>query len=406
MDSLEIKKELEMSYQELVCYLLSKYGKAEHDYFTSQLCSSVNKRVSRSSEGLFCHHIDEDKAIMLSSIRYARKNSYEYQKAGRLVYCNLIEHLLLHVKIVIEPKAVGANENENQGIGGIVNFISKTLNDLYDGYISSKDYIKIAFEMVKDNYEDYINILRYLLDEMGRDNKKSQISLKKQLSRGFRKNMVLKVYERLIKVNESDLLDEEYINGIHTLAAHGVVDKQALLGFEYRLGKYLEYNPELSFYWTKRAAENDHLYSTYMLYFYYINGYGTDKNVDEAFICLCKAANNGHSKAQLELYYQYKKQGKFEEGIKWLQSSAQNGYIEAQRELGYFFYNKRNSKKTMNEAVKWLEQAAEQGDKLSIKYLADIYANSKYVETNLIKANKYRILANNSFENDNEMKIK
>lgn len=293
MDSLEIKKQLDMSYQELVNYLLDKYGKAEHDYFTSRLCSSVNKRVSRSSEGLFCHHIDEDKAIMLSSIEFSRKNPFEYQKAERLVYCNFIEHLLLHVKIVLEPKAEGANKNENQGIGGIKNFISTALNDLYDGDISNKDYIKIAFELVKDNYEDYIKILRYLLDEMGRDNEDSQVILKEQLSRGYKKSKVIRVYERLIKVNESDLLDDDYITEIHTLANNGDIDNQALLGFEYRLGKYLEYNPEMSFYWTKKAAENNHPYSQYKLYLYYNYAFGTERNVEEANKWLHLAANNG-----------------------------------------------------------------------------------------------------------------
>ena len=200
---------------------------------------------------------------MLSSIKYAQKNPLECQKADRLVYCNLIEHLLLHVKIVLEPKAEGANKNENQGIGGIKNFITRALNDLYDSNISNKEYIKIAFELVKDNFEDYIKILRYLLDEMGRDNEDSQVKLKEQLSRGFNKSKVIKIYDRLIKINESDLLDEEYIKEIHKLADDGDVENQALLGYEYHLGKYLEYNPELSFYWTKKAADNNHRYSQY-----------------------------------------------------------------------------------------------------------------------------------------------
>lgn len=293
MDSLEINKQLDMKYQELVNYLLYKYGKAEHDYFTSRLCSSVNKMVSRSGEGLFCHHIDEDKAIMLSSIKYAQKNPFEYQKADRLVYCNLIEHLLLHVKIVLEPKAEGANINEKQGLGGIRNYITGILNDLYNGRVSKKEYLNIAFELVKDNFEDYIKILRYLLDEMGKNNEDSQLELKQKLSQGFYRNIVQKVYERLIKVNDSDLLDEEYITEIHTLAAKGDIEHQALLGIEYRLGKYLEYNAEMSFYWTKKAAENNHPYSQYILYSYYNGAFGTERNVEEANKWLHLAANNG-----------------------------------------------------------------------------------------------------------------
>lgn len=38
-------------------------------------------------------------------------NPFDYQKANGLVYCNLLEHLLLHVKIAENPNAQ-ANENE------------------------------------------------------------------------------------------------------------------------------------------------------------------------------------------------------------------------------------------------------------------------------------------------------
>ena len=79
MDSLEIKKEFAMSYQELVGYLLKKYGAAQYDYFVNESCKSKNKKAMRTSEGLFCHHIDEDKAIMLSHDEWATKNPFSYQ---------------------------------------------------------------------------------------------------------------------------------------------------------------------------------------------------------------------------------------------------------------------------------------------------------------------------------------
>lgn len=40
MESLEIKKELEMSYMKLVNYLLKKYGPAKYDYFCNESCKS------------------------------------------------------------------------------------------------------------------------------------------------------------------------------------------------------------------------------------------------------------------------------------------------------------------------------------------------------------------------------
>ena len=76
MESIEIKEELAMTYNELVEYLLNKYGSAKYDYFCNESCKSKNTKVSRTSEGLFCHHIDEDKAIMLSNDKIAVNNPW------------------------------------------------------------------------------------------------------------------------------------------------------------------------------------------------------------------------------------------------------------------------------------------------------------------------------------------
>ena len=152
---------LNTSYTDTVKYFLKKYGVAKHNYFKDTNCTTKNPQVTRTSEGLYCHHIDEDKAIMLSNDKFAAANPFDYQKANRLVYCNLLEHLLLHVKIAENPNTQ-ANENELPGIGGAINFICKDLNDIYAGKEFTDDWRKTVAEKVKDNFDDYIAILRYL----------------------------------------------------------------------------------------------------------------------------------------------------------------------------------------------------------------------------------------------------
>lgn len=152
---------LKMSYQDIVSALLKKYGSAKHNYFKDTACKTKNPLVTRTNEGLFCHHIDEDKAIMLCNDKFAANNPFEYQKADRLVYCNLLEHLLLHVKIAENPSP-DANENELPGIGGAINFICKDLNDIYSGKEFADEWRKNVADKVKDNFDDYIIILRYL----------------------------------------------------------------------------------------------------------------------------------------------------------------------------------------------------------------------------------------------------
>lgn len=197
MSKEEIKKELGMSYQGLVDYLLEKYGPAQYDYFINDSFRSKNKKVSRSAEGLECHHIDEDKAIMLSSPQYAARNPFEYQKAERLVYCNVLEHLILHIKIVEEPRPLEANEMELPGIGGIINFLCPQINDYYNGYEYKREHQIRKFEKIADNFDDYIGVLNYLLGIVDKRPDLALLVTRERISRGYDNQMIRKIYDLL-----------------------------------------------------------------------------------------------------------------------------------------------------------------------------------------------------------------
>ena len=197
MDSAEVKKELGMGYAELVEYLLKKYGAAKGDYFVSESCKTKNRNVPRTSEGLECHHIDEDKAIMLSDSRWAVKNPFSYQKADRLVYCNVLEHLILHVKIVEGPRNMEANPMEIPGLGGIMNYLCPQINDYYNGYEYKRPYEVKKFELISDNYDDYIEVLRHFLDIVTADPSYILYVTPQKLSRGYSGEIIEKIYRDL-----------------------------------------------------------------------------------------------------------------------------------------------------------------------------------------------------------------
>ena len=195
MEKDEIELELGMSYRELVNYLLKKYGPAKGDYFRNETCRSKNPIVSRSDEGLECHHIDEDKAIMLSMTNFAIRNPYKYQRADRLVYANLFEHLILHLKIVKEPLKASANVGEAVGIGGAINLIC-LLNDYYNGYEFKRPYLVKATSMFENNFDEYIEIILELLRATTLTYNERFIN-KEIASQGSDGKIVKKVYERL-----------------------------------------------------------------------------------------------------------------------------------------------------------------------------------------------------------------
>lgn len=187
---------LKTNYQDIVSALLKKYGSAKHNYFKDTACKIKNPLVTRTNEGLFCHHIDEDKAIMLCNDKFAVNNPFEYQKADRLVYCNLLEHLLLHVKIAENPSP-DANENELPGIGGAINFICKDLNDIYSGKKFSDEWRKNVADKVKDNFDDYIIILRYLWNIVEKNPVYKAIITKEMLCVGWDGKVVKEVMNAL-----------------------------------------------------------------------------------------------------------------------------------------------------------------------------------------------------------------
>lgn len=187
---------LKTNYQDIVSALLKKYGSAKHNYFKDTARKIKNPLVTRTNEGLFCHHIDEDKAIMLCNDKFAVNNPFEYQKADRLVYCNLLEHLLLHVKIAENPSP-DANENELPGIGGAINFICKDLNDIYSGKKFSDEWRKNVADKVKDNFDDYIIILRYLWNIVEKNPIYKAIITKEMLCVGWDGKVVKEVMNAL-----------------------------------------------------------------------------------------------------------------------------------------------------------------------------------------------------------------
>lgn len=196
MTSDEIKSELSVDHNDLVEYLLAKYGPAKGDYFCSDSCKTRNKRISRANEGLNCHHIDEYRALKLSDPKMAVYYPFEYQKAERLVYCNMIEHLILHIKIIQSPNPFGVNTLSPFGIGGLLN-ICFGINDYYNGYKYKRESDKKLYSVIENNFEDYIYILKELLKASKNIKEFSGLINKRNLSLGWKGVVVKKVYDRL-----------------------------------------------------------------------------------------------------------------------------------------------------------------------------------------------------------------
>lgn len=106
---------LEKPYDEAVIYLLEKYGPSEDHYFkeksyqrflNGEIKSIARGNYSRATDGLECHHIDENKFLNMTSTHYVarQKIPFKYHRKERLVFCDVVEHTILHVLIASETK--------------------------------------------------------------------------------------------------------------------------------------------------------------------------------------------------------------------------------------------------------------------------------------------------------------
>lgn len=153
----EYEKIKNLTYLEYCDYLQDKYGIGLANYMTKAW--NPNKKAKRTKDGLVAHHKFEDHAIMLSTPEYAKKNPYEWQLAENIVYCDYLEHLLLHI-LICEYPSEDKNESEAVGVGGVINFIVPELNDLYSGWETNQEWRRKCHSLVVDDIDVYLTLLK------------------------------------------------------------------------------------------------------------------------------------------------------------------------------------------------------------------------------------------------------
>ena len=189
MESCEFQEERRMMYDSLVAYLAAKYGRPNENYFIKENCKSKNRRIFRSSEGLICHHVGEFEYSNISEPWLAKLVSFDYQMPHNLVYCNLIEHLLLHIKIWqetevtidmnsknffksvrrTEPRSISFDMSSAYNmrrllpISGGFDFITTDCNELYAGKGLDKPHRLHLLEQIEGNIDDYADVLAELV---------------------------------------------------------------------------------------------------------------------------------------------------------------------------------------------------------------------------------------------------
>ncbi len=158
----EYSKELNMKYSELCTYLQNKYGMAVGDYYHTPECKTRNRKVTRTGEGLFCHHIMEDRYGNLGNEHIAKYRPFEAQKKENLVYCNYMEHLILHLKINANSRSSFECPSDiNLFFNSLGYFwIASDMHELYKNNGSTQMWRNNCYSLIIEDFDDFVSILK------------------------------------------------------------------------------------------------------------------------------------------------------------------------------------------------------------------------------------------------------
>lgn len=166
---------------ELCKYLQQKYGLPPCDYYHTPECKSKNSKVTRTSDGLFCHHIFEDRYGNVGEKHLAARHPFEAQKKENLAYCNYIEHLILHLKINVNAASYFEYPTEVKKFFNSLGFfwIAEDINYLYKNEGSDQKWKNNCYKAIENDFKDYVDILQgalYFIDASYVGSKKIKIT--------------------------------------------------------------------------------------------------------------------------------------------------------------------------------------------------------------------------------------
>ena len=83
----------------------------------------------------------------------------------------------------------------------------------------------------------------------------------------------------------------------------------------------------------------------------------------------------------------------FKEAVKWFQKAANQGFAQAQSNLGLMYAKAQGLEQDFKEAVKWWQKAADQGDAAAQSDLGEMYRQGKGVEQDYVTAYAWASIA-------------
>ena len=186
---------------------------------------------------------------------------------------------------------------------------------------------------------------------------------------------------------------------LETAAELGNIKSQTFLGDIYAgmtyTSKFMNFPKALV--WYDKAAEQGDLNAIKNLALLHLYGHGTEQSYDKAAYYLKKAADQGDKESKLTLamlivldrgigIHNY---GSKNQSVDVIHALANQGYIDAQIEIGRLYLLGLGVLQDYQKAAEWFQKAANQSDRLAFYQLGVLYATGNGVMQNPRKAQEF-----------------
>lgn len=163
-------------------------------------------------------------------------------------------------------------------------------------------------------------------------------------------------------------------------AEGGIVDAMVKVGKCYLNGQYIPKDPKQAMEWADRAASRGHVWGLYQMGLSHIMG----ENWEAANVYFEAAAKQGDLRAWLYLGRMYLNgQGTeqdLEKAVEALEKAASAGVVESFSELGHIFYQNELVEHDDEKAFYWYDRAHHAGRHEAALPLAQLYLKTAHVE--------------------------
>lgn len=171
MNTFEYNSSKGMNYDQYFSFLQEKYGKPKKSYFSQRF--KLNEKNFKNKQNLKIHHYFEKDVLNLNKPSIAMQHPFSFQKRENLAYCDLLEHLFLHILLCEEIIRYKEYTQED-----LINTLDANVLELNDYFttIFNKDFEH--YKKIQIEKDLYLTLLKRLFKN-DKLNKNYKVDIKK-----------------------------------------------------------------------------------------------------------------------------------------------------------------------------------------------------------------------------------